>query len=824
MGGICTSGPANRADVINPGEKPIKANCQPASIPPVAETPQEAPAKPEPEEPKPEERPAEPRKDAVPAVAPAAETETEDSVESEESEESEEEYKEIDAEEEDDSDIDDFDSYCREVNPSTLKNADEVKADDFGIAVKSKEAMEEDDLFQTEETDAGVEFMAVKPWLGAIVEPSNAPANDSRLPDYDLKLEWAYGYRCWDSRNNVAVNSEGSILYPTAGVVVKYDSKTHTQEHFQGHNDDIVCLAQNPANPDIIATGQVATIVDGRATLPHICIWNSVTGESWTLKNAHKRAVRAIGFSANGQYLASVGNDNDFTVTVWDWQTGARMASEGGEQMPNNILDLVWRNDAEFCTVGKKHCYFWSFEDGVLEKKRGSLRGKRKQKFKRQTFISVSYTEKGLAAVACRDGSIYFFKDGKAVKGLDAHQRAVMSVHVPEQGGIITAGKQGEIKIWDSGLDVTNTIQFDSPVGTVMTKGSRMIVGTTKGALYDIADYTTQGADEAKAIVKGHYDGELWGLAVNPVQENVIASVGEDNTISIWDTVQHKQLSSASLSTEKHRRRRRRRAGTTSAFAPAQCGRAVTWSPDGLHLAVGTNEGEIIVFTDDLKQVTKKNLNEFGKQNVSNKKENWIQTMQYSPDGRVLAVGTHGMVIVLCNVENGYAAEGVLAAHCASIKHLDWTKDSKHLQSDCGAYELLFHNVEQKLEDSKQEPSATVLKDAEWATQSCVFGWSVQGVFAPDQDGTDVNSVAKSPDGKLLASGDDYGNVNLFRYPALSATNQRRVTIGHASHVMNVGFSGDSKLLYSVGGGDKTILQWSVFDSPAPVEDEEQQE
>lgn len=43
----------------------------------------------------------------------------------------------------------------------------------------------------------------------------------------------------------------------------------------------------------------------------------------------------------------------------------------------------------------------------------------------------------------------------------------------------------------------------------------------------------------------------------------------------------------------------------------------------------------------------------------------------------------------------------------------------------------------------------------------------MQGIYAPDQDGTDVNAVDRSPDHKLLASGDDYGFVNVFRLETL---------------------------------------------------------
>jgi len=41
--------------------------------------------------------------------------------------------------------------------------------------------------------------------------------------------------------------------------------------------------------------------------------------------------------------------------------------------------------------------------------------------------------------------------------------------------------------------------------------------------------------------------------------------------------------------------------------------------------------------------------------------------------------------------------------------------------------------------DGKQVTAADTLKDASWATCSCVLGWAVQGIWEKGMDGTDVN-------------------------------------------------------------------------------------
>jgi echinoderm microtubule-associated protein-like 1/2 len=48
-----------------------------------------------------------------------------------------------------------------------------------------------------------------------------------------------------------------------------------------------------------------------------------------------------------------------------------------------------------------------------------------------------------------------------------------------------------------------------------------------------------------------------------------------------------------------------------------------------------------------------------------------------------------------------------------------------------------------------------------------VLSFETIGIWPESADGTDINTVAKSNDSELLATGDDYGKVNLFSYPAM---------------------------------------------------------
>jgi len=58
----------------------------------------------------------------------------------------------------------------------------------------------------------------------------------------------------------------------------------------------------------------------------------------------------------------------------------------------------------------------------------------------------------------------------------------------------------------------------------------------------------------------------------------------------------------------------------------------------------------------------------------------------------------------------------------------------------------------------------------------------------------------------FLATGDDYGLVNIFNDPCIKA--MPRSYRGHSEHVVRVLFGAGDARLFSVGGYDQTLMQW----------------
>lgn len=87
--------------------------------------------------------------------------------------------------------------------------------------------------------------------------------------------------------------------------------------------------------------------------------------------------------------------------------------------------------------------------------------------------------------------------------------------------------------------------------------------------------------------------------------------------------------------------------------------------------------------------------------------------MAYNPQGDKLAAGSHDNNIYVYNAKTKYSKYCVLKAHNSFLTCFDWSLDGTYIKSNCGAYELLFFNVNAK----KQDPGgASGTVGTEWAT------------------------------------------------------------------------------------------------------------
>ncbi|KAL6442836.1 hypothetical protein ACFW04_002710 [Cataglyphis niger] len=604
----------------------------------------------------------------------------------------------------------------------------------------------------------------------------------STPPQSKLKLDWVYGYRGRDCRSNLHLLPTGEIVYFVAAVVVLYNMEEHSQRHYLGHTDDVKCLAIHP-NKLIVATGQVCG-TDRRDAMPHIRIWNSVSLTTLSVigNGEFDGSICCLSFSKadGGSFLCAIDETSDHNISIWDWQK-----SDRGTKMTetkcsvDTVVCAEWhpleRNQIVSC--GKGHVSFWSLDNGgMLYKRMGVFESRDKPRY----VTCVAFNQNGDVLTGDSNGNIIVWARGtntisRLVRNL--HEGSIFSICVLKNGNIITGGgKDGRILHFDASLNLTGEdAQIEDHFGGIRTlsegRGTQLLVGTTRNCI--LVGDVEMGFNPA---MLGHAE-EVWGLAAHPTLPQ-FATAGHDRLLQMWDSLSHTVVWSKDIGEQAQ---------------------SIAFSPDGNIIVVGCVSGKWLAIDSETRELYTHH---------SDGSEP-IQVVQFSPDGTLLALGSRDNYIYIYQVNEDatkYSRVGRCMGHSSFITHLDWSVDGQYLRSNSGDYELLYWNPGV----CRQIPQSSTLRNVDWATHTCVITFETIGIWPEGADGTDVNNCTRSGDGKLLATGDDFGKVKLFSHPACQPKSLYHSYGGHSSHVTNVSFLQDDSRLVSTGGADTSVLQWIV--------------
>mmetsp|Transcript_14846 Transcript_14846/g.16552 ORF Transcript_14846/g.16552 Transcript_14846/m.16552 type:complete len:723 (+) Transcript_14846:49-2217(+) len=653
---------------------------------------------------------------------------------------------------------------------------------------------EEINLFQEEEA-VGDSFMACKPWIGAIREPSEHPDENGDAPDEEYKLEYVFGYRAEDSRNNLYYNAEGNIVYMTAclGVILNKDENTQTffggnevanaaKQHAtdkNNHTNDITSIAVS-FDKTLACSGQ-------NGSKPTVFIWDATTGEKINRIVLPKgsREVSAIGFSFDNKYIATADNHNDHHVRVYEVESGEKIFEQKSGN--NKVFDLEWskkEDHYEFSTVGTKHYMVWRPLENLGKK--GVYGGKGKM----TSFSCVTYDENGTCYAGGSNSRIYCWRNRSLKKTYKVHGKGFVGAIKVIDGKIFSGGKDGQVIISDpNSEEVERTVEVGSLIRAIDFNEGTLLVGDRDGSIVQIDEN-----DEITTLMKSHNDGETWGLDL--LDDGRIITSGDDNKVMVWSLEERTHLAQGIVS-EINKKSRKGKAASLTKHAASKCARAVAANSGGNgNVAVASNAG-IITIRESVDSLE----GEIAKMTDS---DEWIEVLAYSPCGTMLAAGSHDNNIYIYDVEDDYSLKATCQAHNSYVTSVDWSEDSTSIRSVCGAYELLFFDSE----SGQQDPSgASANTDTIWATNSAKFGWLVDGIFPGNTDGTHVNHVDFSDDMSLLLTADDYGLVNIYRNPARKGHTPRSYR-AHSEHVVRARFTPGGERIVSIGGYDKTIMIW----------------
>ena len=642
----------------------------------------------------------------------------------------------------------------------------------------------ESDMFDVADEEQGDQFMAVKPFLGEVKNswPSGfkAAPGSNNAPDGNLALRHAFGFRCHDAKDTAKfLASSGSVCFITAALGVTMDIRSNVQAFFNKHDEDLVSMDVT-ADRKFCATGSMPA--KGRSKLLDIYVWDTETKKQAAfLTGFHRGAVKVLKFSPSGRLLLSVGRDDNNSLAVYDWLNNIKVCDSKVDRC--EVFDAAWNDENTFATITKDAIKFWSLKKGSCSAVKGAW-----GKDKKVVLASCAYVA-GVCFSGGWNGQIIPWQAAAKGKPVEAHKGAIFCLHYDQQRGLLlSGGKDGLVKAWAvSGSSLTpKGVLFDYLAGNPEMKvalGIRsidshadgsLLVGTREAEIFHVAKDKT-----ISNVMKGHYDGELWSVAAHPLG-TLCVSAGGDKSIRTFCV---KERSIAAL------------------YFHESDIRAVDWSADGKLIVAASVVGEIILLSPTLDHLDQRQSSFQGK-------NQWIEDIRFSPDCSMVAYGAHGgrspieILKVEANKLNKYCSINV--GLTSALLHLDWSADSAFIVCNSQAYELKFASI-----SAQKSVSASSSKDIDWASWTCKLGFPVQGIF-PGVDGTDVNTVCRAANRKVMATGDDFQKVNLFKYPSTQPKSGCKRYTGHSSHVTRVRFMLNDNVLVSTGGNDKTLLVWTT--------------
>ena len=569
-----------------------------------------------------------------------------------------------------------------------------------------------------------------------------------------------------------------------------------------------------------------------------ILVWDVKTGKRKQTLPTEQEWVSSVAFSPDGKIIASGGACMEGLcpgITLLDSQTGEQLKSFGGG---DTTLSVCFSPDGKtLASSGDEwdsNIRLWEVQTGELLKtlkKRTAF-----EDFEGRDVNSAVFSPDGnMIASGSGNGTIRLWNahTSEFIKYLEGHTKSVNSVVFGPNGNTLMSTGEDGVCLWDVNTsEYIDEFQIPavsaafSPDGNTCAIASETGISVRNAHTFQYLESLTRNIGSEDKF-RGKDIGSIGSVAFSP-DGNTIVSCGGNN-IHLWDSGTNQFLKTLIGHTESVNRVVFSPDGETivsvsddgtirlwnvhtrkhlkTLMAHADSVNSVVFSSDGETIASAGNDRTIRLWNANTGELLK---------TLTGHIEN-VNTVAFSPDGKTIASGSGKLVylggredsgtcvgqeIRLWNANTGELIK-TLIGHTSVVNSVVFSPDGNTIASGSG-HLMGYEGVASAGEEVRL-----------WNAHT---GELIKTLTEHKEV---VSSVAFSPDGNLIVSGDWYdwdgylssgtwsGEIRVWD---AHTGEHLKTLIGHTGGVSSVAFSPDGKTLAS-GRTDGTILLWD-FSSP----------